>query len=211
MAITLQAEKRSVKPKSVRKRLRQSGKVPAVIYGKDMSNNLPIAVYDIEMTKILRDEGNYAVLELDVDKDESYQVMVFDVQRDPIKNALVHVDFKTIRMDEKVNSEVTIEIVGKPAGASEGGVLQQALRSLEISCLPNERPDVISCDVSALNIGDSLTVADLNVPDNVDVLNDPEENVVSVVPPAQEEPVVSDEPAGEPELVEKTNDDAEDE
>lgn len=210
MAITLQVEKRSVKPKSVRKQLRQSGKVPAVIYGKE-TDNLPIAVDDIKMTKILRDEGNYAVLELDVDKDESYQVMVFDVQRDPIKNALVHIDFKTIRMDEKVNSEVTVELVGEPAGAREGGVLQQALRSLEISSLPNERPDVISCDVSALNIGDSLTVADLNVPDNVDVLNDPQENVVSVVPPAQEEPVVSDEPVGEPELVEKTKDNGEEE
>lgn len=208
MATSLQANKRGVKPQSVIRKIRQSGKVPAVIYGKG-TENLTIAVDEIEMRKILRDEGNYAVLKLNVDEDQSYQVMVYDVQRDPIKGSLTHIDFKTIRMDEMVQSEVNVEVTGEPAGEEEGGVLQHTLRALEIRSLPGERPDVITCDVSDLNIGDSITVGDLNIPEGVEVVNDPQDIVATVVPPAQEEPETEDEPATEPELVDEKEEDEE--
>lgn len=206
MATSLQAEKRGMKPKSVLRNVRQSGKVPAIIYGKE-TDNLPIAVDEVKMAKILRDEGNYAVLKLDVKGDKSYQVMVYHVQKDPIKDSLVHLDFKTIRMDEQVHSEVAIELTGEAAGVKEGGVLQQTLRSLEISSLPDNRPDAITYDVTALNIGDSLVVNDLSIPDGVEVLNDPQETVVSIVPPVKDEPVVENEQTEEPQLVENTKDD----
>ncbi|AQS54463.1 50S ribosomal protein L25/general stress protein Ctc [Novibacillus thermophilus] len=211
MAITLQAEKRNKKPRSVLRRIRKAGKVPAVVYGKDL-DNVTIAVDEVEMTKILREEGDYAVLELEVEGDQSYHVMVYDVQKDPIKDNLVHIDFKTIRMDEPVNSEVTIELTGEAAGVKEGGVLQQLLRALEIRSLPDQRPDVIQCDVTGLNIGDSLSVADLQVPEGVEVLNDADETVVSVVPPVKDEPVTAEDGnVEEPELVEKTKGDGESE
>ena len=98
------------------------------MYGKDL-DNVTIAVDEVEMKKILREEGDYAVLELKVEGDQSYHVMVYDVQKDPIKDNLVHIDFKTIRMDEPVNSEVTIELTGEAAGVKEGEVLQQLLRA----------------------------------------------------------------------------------
>lgn len=210
MGVTLKADKRHGQTRSVLRKVRKSGKVPAIVYGKG-KDNLPIAVDEIEMTKVLRDEGNYAVLKLNVEDGESYQVMVYDIQKDPIKDSLLHIDFKTIRMDEPVDSEVTIELTGEAAGVKEGGVLQQSLRTLEIRSLPDKRPDSIVCEVDSLGIGDSLTVADLSIPDGVEVLSNANETVVSVVPPAKDEPVVEDERTEEPQLVETTKDDGEDE
>lgn len=211
MAVNLKADQRGKKTKSILRNVRKSGKVPGIVYGKE-TDNLPIAVDEVEMTKILRDEGNYAVLKLDVEGNKTYQVMVYDFQKDPIKDSLLHIDFKTIRMDEPVHSEVPIEIVGEAAGTKEGGVLQQTLRVLEIRSLPDKRPDSIQCEVESLNIGDSLTVADLKVPEDVEVLSDPEETVVSIVPPVKEEPVVDEEAeVNEPKLVENTKDNGEQE
>lgn len=209
MAINLKAVQRETKPKSRLRQIRQAGQVPAVVYGKDL-DNLNVSVDAIEMEKILRDEGNYAVLELDVEGDQSHQVMVYEVQKDPIKGILQHIDFKMIRMDEPVDSEVNIEVTGEAPGVAEGGVLQQTLRTLEIRCLPAKRPEAIYCEIDALNIGDSVSVADLKIPEDIEVLTNPEETVVSIVPPAQEEAdaVIEDVPT-EPELVEKSEEEEE--
>lgn len=208
MGVTLKAHKRNNETRSILRKVRQSGKVPAIVYGKG-TDNLPIAVDEVEMTKVLRDEGNYAVLKLDVEDGVSYQVMVYEVQKDPIKDSLLHIDFKTIRMDEPVDSEVTIEVTGEAEGVKDGGILQQSLRTLEIRSLPDARPDTIVCEVDSLKIGDSLTVADLNIPEGVEVLSNMDETVVSIVAPAQEEPTVPEGQTGEPELVEKTEGDGE--
>lgn len=205
MAINLKADQRVTKPKSRLREIRQAGKVPAVVYGKDLEN-LEVSVDAVEMEKILRDEGNYAVLDLDVEGDQSHQVMVYEVQKDPIKGTLQHIDFKMIRMDELVDSEVNIELTGESPGMADGGILQHTLRTLEIRCLPAKRPEVIYCEIDSLNIGDSVSVADLKIPEDVEVLTNPEETVVSIVPPTREEEAdaaAEDSPA-EPELVEKS-------
>lgn len=202
MAVTVKAYKRGGRTKSALSKLRKKGHVPCVIYGKG-TDNVTVAVDERQMTKVLRDEGNYAVLKLDVEDDQSYQVMVYEIQKDPIKQNLVHIDFKTIRMDELVDSEVGIAVVGEAAGVGDGGILQQSLRALEIRSLPHERPETIEVDVSELNIGDSIAVADLNVPEGVEVLNHPEETVISIVRPAEEEEEEEKAAPAEPELVDE--------
>lgn len=204
MAITIRANKRPLRPKSAVRIMRRLGKVPGTVYGKG-TENVHVAVDATQMHKVLRDEGKYAVMKLDVEGDKSYQVMLYDVQRDPMSEQLLHVDFKTIRMDEPVISEVPIEVVGEARGVRDGGILQQPLRSLEVRSLPDKRPETIECSVEHLAIGDSLAVKDLHIPEGVDVLTDGEEIVVSVVPPAKEEPVGEGE-TEEPELVENTTD-----
>ena len=93
--------------------------------------------------------------------------------------------------------------LGEAAGVGDGGILQQSLRALEIRSLPHERPETIEVDVSELNIGDSIAVADLNVPEGVEVLNHPEETVISIVRPAEEEEEEEKAAPAEPELVDE--------
>lgn len=204
MAITIRANKRPLRPKSAVRNMRRLGKVPGTVYGKG-TDNVHVAVDATQMHKVLRDKGEYAVMKLDVEGDKTYQVMLYDVQRDPMSERLLHVDFKTIRMDEPVISEVPIEVVGEARGVRDGGILQQPLRALEVRSLPDKRPETIECSVEHLAIGDSLAVKDLPIPEGIDVLTDGEEIVVSVVPPAKAEPVGEGE-TKEPELVENTTD-----
>lgn len=208
MAVVIRAETRETKPKSVLRKLRKAGKVPAIVYGKD-TNGAAIAVDAMEMDKVLHDEGDFAILDLEVAGGQAYKVMVSEVQKDPLKRTLTHLDFQTIRMDEPVDSEVVIELVGEARGVKDGGVLQHGLRALEVRTLPDARPDAITCSIDDLSIGDSINVAQLEIPEGVEVLTNPEEVVISVVAPVMEDAEDADDADAPeaPKLVENTTDD----
>jgi large subunit ribosomal protein L25 len=128
---------------------------------------------------------------------------VRELQYDPVRDTLIHVDFQAVRMDEQISVEVPIHVVGEAAGVrDQSGVLALLLRTVEVSCLPSLIPDRIDVDVSSLRIHDVLTVADLQRPEGVRVTTASTQPVATVTPPMAEEVVAAvAAPVAEPEVV----------
>ena len=110
-------------------------------------------------------------------------VMLRDLQVDPVRRAPLHADLYEVRMDETITVRIPVRVVGRAAGVEEGGILDHSLRDLEIECLPGNIPPEVEVDVSALAIGDSIHVSDLQVPEGVKVLEDPGTTVAAVTTP----------------------------
>jgi large subunit ribosomal protein L25 len=146
--------------------------------------------------------GENVLIDLAIETDKStlnHTAMLKEIQVDPVKQTILHVDLYEISMDKKIQVEVPITLTGTAMGVSEGGILQQVSRTLEISCLPNNIPDAFELDVTDLNIGDSLHVSDLKIPQDVEVLVEEELTVATVVPPTKVEEIEPEIPEEEEE------------
>lgn len=128
------------------------------------------------------DAGRNVLIDLQVDGD-THLTLARELQRDPVRGTIVHVDFLKIARDVAIEVDVPIHIDGEAPGVKEGGVIEHHLWSVRVSCLPGNVPERMDADVSAMVIGDMLRVADLKVPDGVTVLTNPEEAVLGVVVP----------------------------
>jgi large subunit ribosomal protein L25 len=199
---TLIATPRKDLKKSAKRQLRLSGKIPAVVYGKTVDNT-PIHVEEKDFSKMLKEHGSNTLVKLMWGEGNS-TVMVGEVQTDTMKNEILHVDFHQVNMNKKVTAEIPIEWIGEAAGVKEGGVLQTQYRSIEVICLPNDIPEHFTADISSLGIGDSLTVGDLNMPEDMDVQVPEDAVLVSILAPRLEEETDSEEEQDdykEPEIV----------
>lgn len=207
MAVKLKALKRDNKTRSEIKGIRDSGQVPAVVYGKDKETQ-NVAVESIALLKTLRDEGRNAIITLEVEGDSSVDVMLHEYQMEPIKDTLVHVDFYIVDMSEEMEVSVPVHVEGEAVGTKEGGILQQPLYEIVINVKPADIPDSITVDVSKLEIGDVIAISDLPQSDKYTYSDEEDVVVVSVVPPAAEEPETdSEEASAEPELIGKKDSD----
>ncbi|MED0671593.1 50S ribosomal protein L25/general stress protein Ctc [Aneurinibacillus aneurinilyticus] len=186
MAIELQAQKRQVGPRSMLTELRSKGKIPAVLYGSDVESE-SIAIEESHFQQLVNQQGLNHVIKLNVDG-KPLNVMIKDLQSDPLKNKVLHLDFGTINMNEKTDTSVFIVLQGEAEGVKNGGVLQHTLRELNISCLPDKIPDSITYNIEKLVVGDTITVADLTVSGDIEILDSPDTVVLTIVPP-QAEPV----------------------
>lgn len=158
-----------------RKRILQEGLVPAVVYGKSVGNLL-LEVAERDLLNTLR-EGRNTIINLAVAGDGGpYKVMVKEVQYDPLKRNVLHVDFQQISMKEKIQATVPLVMTG----ATEFGVAQLVLRDLEVFCMPTDIPHEIIVDLTGMKPGDVRLVSDLRVPEAVEVLTDPDTTVVTV-------------------------------
>jgi large subunit ribosomal protein L25 len=190
--------------KQVAKRLRRNGVVPAVLYGGAKVE--PVSVDPRSVLRILHGhQGSTQLLTLRFEgESDSRLAIIRDTQFHPVSERLVHVDLQEVRADRAITVRVALHPVGEAAGVKEQkGILQIVMHELEVSCLPTMIPERIDADVSALMIGDVLTVAALRVPEGVRVLNAPDQAVVTVAPPMAEEvaaPVAAAVPA-EPEVL----------
>ncbi|GGE21829.1 50S ribosomal protein L25 [Marinithermofilum abyssi] len=182
MAYTVEAQKRENRPRSILTRLRREGRIPAVLYGKKTENELLHLDYS-QFLRFLQQEGTSAVINLKFPDGKTKHVMVKELQKDPVKDLILHVDLYEINMNEPVDTETVVELNGEPVGVKEGGILQQQLRTVEIRCLPTNIPDALTVDISELKIGDSVLLRDVKLPEGVELLSDPEEVVASVLPP----------------------------
>jgi large subunit ribosomal protein L25 len=182
--VTLKVHARTATGKGVARKLRSNGKLPAVIYGH---NEEPVAV-ELDQHRLWatmrQAAGEKMLINLNIDgKDSEKKALIKDMQRDPVSGKILHIDFQHISMDEKIKIEVPIKIEGVPDGVKNfGGIMAWNLRRLMVSCLPSDIPDKVTLDVSEMKIHDSIHVKDLNVGD-VEVLDEPEETVVSIIPP----------------------------
>jgi large subunit ribosomal protein L25 len=184
--VVFQANQRDVIGKKV-KRLRRDGLLPAVVYGHNIEP-IPISLDMREANRTLDSISPSALIVLNIDGDKHYAI-VRDKQRNPLLRSIIHIDFQAVSLTETVRADVNVNIVGEaPAVETYLAILVPSLEQLSIECLPTNLPDRIDVDVSGLaEIGDSLLVSDLIVPDGVEILNDPEDVVVVVIPPAAEE------------------------
>ena len=182
--VVLKAKPREMLGKEKAKKLRKNGIIPAVVYGSE-TKTIPLEIESKSFNALLRGglgENVILTLVLDDQKDGKKQVLIREVQRDPVRGDIVHVDFHQISLTKKITIEVPIQLVGMPEGVKEGGILQHALREIKVECLPSAIPEKFEVDVSHLKIGDSIHVADLRA-ENVTILSDLQGSVASVVPP----------------------------
>ncbi|MFH4931379.1 50S ribosomal protein L25/general stress protein Ctc [Staphylococcus cohnii] len=197
------------------KTLRKIGKVPAIVYGYG-TKNTSVKVDEVEFIKVIREVGRNGVIELGVGS-KTIKVMVSDYQFDPLKNQITHIDFLAINMSEERTVEVPVQLTGEAVGAKEGGVVEQPLFDLEVTATPDNIPESIEIDISELDVNDSYSVADIKVSGDFTIENDPEESVVTVVPPTEEpteeeiEAMEGESETEEPEVVGEEKEDEEDE
>jgi large subunit ribosomal protein L25 len=183
--IALTAQIREKSGKGVARSLRRNQMVPAVLYSHGKS--MPIAMGNKDVTRVLNSEGGeHALISLKLDgsKDKAERMaLIKDYQVDPINGALIHVDLMEVAMHEKVKIQVAVQIVGASIGVKEGGIFQYGLRQIEIECLPNQIPDSIEVDITALKVNESLHVRDIKIVEGVRILTDPDATVATIQPP----------------------------
>lgn len=193
MSVSLTVEKREVRPRSLRNKLRHEGKVPAIINGYQVEST-PVAVSVAELEKILRDHGANTVITMDVDG-KKVNTLIKETQADTFTRTLTHVEFLSVNMSEETEVEAEILLVGESVGAKSGGVVAQNLYSVVVSATPDKLPERIEVDITDLAIGDALTVADLPKVDDYTIITDGEKQIVAIMEPQAEE--AADEEAGE--------------
>ncbi len=162
------------------RRLRREGLVPGVLYGSGVPRHF--AVDRLELRRVLSGgQGLHAIVDVLVDgKGKPHHAVLKDYQLDPLRSNLTHVDLHEVRLDRKIQAQVALELVGIPEGVSMGGLLQQVVREINVEALPMGLPERLELDVSALEIGDSLQLGAVAVPEGVTILDDLETTVASV-------------------------------
>jgi len=180
--VLIQAQIRNEQLKGSNNRFRKTGLVPGVLYGKGMGNT-SVLVPEKEMGMIIDRKGANAFIKISIGGSQEYNVIIKDVQRHPYKGTLTHLDFYQVSMSEKINTVVPVALVGESLGAAEGGLIQQQLREISILCLPADIPGSIEIDITNLKIGDNITASDVNVPDKVEIAEEPNTVIVSVLAP----------------------------
>ncbi len=186
--ITLSVETRSDRGKGAARRLRRSGKVPAVFYGPK-SSAMPIAVDRKDFASHVANlEGSHLIRFASSTADLQQRVaLVREVQHHPVNGGILHVDFYEVDLTQRLRVTVPLHFIGKAKGVADGGILQPIVREMEVECLPSDIPQYIEVDVTALAIHDAVHLADVTMPANVSAVFETNEAVVTVLPPTVEE------------------------
>lgn len=198
----LAVEVREGTGKGIARKLRAAKRIPAVLYGRGKAS-VPLSLDPAVLEKLLRasSAGLNTLIDLAVSGRTDLAgkvVIVKELQREPVRGGLLHADLYEVDLSQTIEVSVPIHVVGIAVGVSmNGGILDTALREIEIECLPRAIPSAIEVDVSALDVGESIHVRDLAVPAGVTVLSDADLSVVSVVLPAAEEAPAAAEAAAE--------------
>jgi large subunit ribosomal protein L25 len=179
------------------KKIRREGSIPAIIYSKNV--NMPIQLMPLDL-KALRSVhfSQSAIIDMEIvngNKKESHSVLIKDVQYHPLSEAITHIDFIKVSLEEKIKVNVSLVLKGEPKGIKEGGILEQIMWQLTLEGLPLDIPEKIEIDVSELDIGDSIHVGDIKVKDNLRMVSSAEETVATVVAKKEEEVAVPAEEA----------------
>ena len=168
------------------KKVRNEGKIPAILYGNKLEP-IPLIINPVELKKALDTEaGRNTLIELEIedeDKATSRLSILRDIQIDHLTSKAIHLDFQAVDREQTIDISIPIVFTGRSEGVKEGGILEETIRVLEAKCPASEIPNELEVDISALLIGDSIHVRDLELPENVIPLRDEDETVVSVQTP----------------------------
>jgi large subunit ribosomal protein L25 len=169
------------------RRLRRAGMIPGVLYGRGHKPHA-IAVPERELRRVLTgDHGLHAILDVVLDGQKTAHASILkEYQRDPVKGKLIHIDLQEVRLDQPIQAQVAVELVGEAIGSKEGGVLSQVTREITVQALPMEMPDRLELDVSNMAIGDTLRISDLaQAVEGVSYLDDPDTVLATVTMPSR--------------------------
>ncbi|MBI0581122.1 50S ribosomal protein L25/general stress protein Ctc [Neobacillus cucumis] len=187
MSTVLQAKERNEFRHSALKKIRDTGSIPAVIYGAKVESK-PVYISSADLTKTIRSVGRNGVFSLDISGNQ-HDVVLKDYQEDCIKKEITHVDFLAVDKSSKINVSVRLVLTGEAAGVKDGGVLQQPVHELSITSTPDNIPAQIEVDVTNLQVGENVTIADILYQGSFSINHDAEEVVASILPPKQEEEI----------------------
>ena len=195
--VEAQPRKAEERGKNEARRLRRSGRVPGVVYGAK-KDSVAVSVDPKAIARILHSEtGHNTIFELSVNGEKS-KAMIVDWQYEPIKGALMHIDLKRIAMDQRLKVQVPIQLQGVPEGVkTQGGILEQVLREVEIECLPGDIPSHIDVNVEHLVFGMVIRVTDLPHHEGLKFLTDPNQTVAHMTSVKEEEVAPSPEAVAE--------------
>jgi large subunit ribosomal protein L25 len=169
------------------RRLRRAGMIPGVLYGRGHKPHA-ISVPERELRRVLTgDHGLHAILDVVLEGQKTAHASILkEYQRDPVKGKLIHIDLQEVRLDQPIQAQVAVELVGEAIGSKEGGVLSQVTREITVQALPMEMPDRIELDVSNMAIGDTLRISDLaQAVEGVSYLDDPDTVLAIVTMPSR--------------------------
>jgi large subunit ribosomal protein L25 len=187
MSTVLQAKERKEFRHSNLTQLRNEGNIPGVVYGNKIESKA-IYLNGPDFIKTIRETGRDAVFSLDVEGTK-HDVVLSDYQADPLKNEITHLDFRAVDMSQEIMADVRVELVGDAAGVKDGGVLQQPVHEISVSAKPNDIPQAVEVDVSNLQVGESITAADIKAGRGYTVNTDDETVIASILAPRQEEEI----------------------
>jgi large subunit ribosomal protein L25 len=185
----------------VARKLRAAGRIPGVCYRRN-AESVAISLDPSELDRLIRkaSSGINTLIDLKVAGGGDFdgrQVLIKELQRDPISGAYLHADLYAVDLKQTIHISIPVQLEGSPIGVTlSGGILDHATRELDVECLPDAIPEVFAVDVSGLEVGDSIHVRDIKVLEGVEILNDPDVSIVSVVAPA----VVEEEAPAEEEV-----------
>jgi large subunit ribosomal protein L25 len=207
--VDLKAEKREPGRKGPSRRLRASGKIPAVIYGHGDSAAISFELREFERALIASPDGPRSLLRLSGHSGQTETAIIQNLTRDPVSERIVHIDFYRIRQDKPIEMLLPLRLKGQAKGAKIGGIQAQMMREIRVRCLPDALPHDVQVDVSDMGIGAIMRVKDLPAQEGIEFLSDPQTILASVQAPKRggkgvaggvDETPAGDQPA-EPELV----------
>jgi large subunit ribosomal protein L25 len=198
--VTLTAQTRTEFGNGPTRRLRRRGLVPGIVYQVG-GPSLPLTLPDRDLRRALQ-EGRTGVIDLSIGGDQARPVLVKDWQLHPVRGDVMHVDFQQVDLTQEVEAPIPLVLVGSAVGVRDGGVLDQPLREVVVSALPDALPDHLEVDVSELAVGDSVGVGQIVAPSGVTIVTDPETTIASVVAPSAIVVEEVEEEAEEEEIVE---------
>jgi large subunit ribosomal protein L25 len=192
--IRLEVQERERRGTSESRRLRRDGMIPGVLYGRGHKPH-PISVQERELRRVLTGSaGLHAILDVVLQGQKTTHASILkDYQVDPLRGKIEHFDLMEVRLDQPIQTSVVVMLVGESVGAKAGGVMSQVAREIRVEALPLEVPEHVALDVSAMEIGDTLRISDLQAHEGVTYLDDPETVLATVTMPTKvEEPEVEE-------------------
>jgi large subunit ribosomal protein L25 len=182
----LNVELRSKTGKNINRQLRSTGRVPGIVYGKGF-NSTSVSIDQRELLKTIEGSENSLITLKGAEPLNGAVVIVAEILRDALKGTPRHIDLHKVNMDEKVKVEVKVRLKGTAKGVKDGGMLEFVKHTVEIECLPALIPAHLDVDVTALTIGHSIHVSDIQLPANVKLIDDPKASIVSIIGKTKEE------------------------
>ncbi len=183
--VKLVVQNRAILGSAESRRLRKQGLIPGVLYGRERPVSISIPERDLRAALTTKG-GLNAVLDVVVDDGKTHSSVLKEYQQDPVRGLITHVDLQEVRLDQPIHATVPLHVTGEAVGAKEGGVLSQVTNELNVEALPMEVPEHIDADVSDLQIGDSLRLSSLRLPEGVTALDDLETVIATVTQPTRE-------------------------
>jgi large subunit ribosomal protein L25 len=195
----IECEKREIKSKGFLNQMKEKEFIPGIIYGHGQEAT-PVFLAGRELSRIFDKHGYHGLFSLQLKGEKKPKMaLVKEVQKHPINGKVIHVDFLMVNMNEKIQSMVTIYIHGEEEVIKKGGILQAGAKEIEIACMPQDLPEYVTADVSELEFGHKIVVGDLQLPQGVEMISDPDTVIATVLAPSRASVETQEESEGQDE------------